>query len=227
MSIKPPPSSSPLPSASDGGDDTVPESEDRRGSSSTETRLQQHEKPTLQEPPAKRAGVVPEDLGELMDNMQKHFRCLFQYHSLAIGSSLDPLLNNTKEQQPTLDLSFLEPLKIKDSLLREIFFPDHNTLYVRKCMRDIFQLFCEDVNKERFPREGETVLIGSPGVGKSLLFFSRCFVHGSKIASASSNTCHLLSTDDNSRRRRLGFHHDSQRKDRRRACFVHQELVGI
>jgi hypothetical protein len=38
-------------------------------------------------------------------------------------------------------------------------------------MRDIFQLFCEDVNNERFPRKGETVLIGSPGVGKSLLFF--------------------------------------------------------
>jgi hypothetical protein len=168
MSIKPPPSSSSLPSAGDGGDDTLPESGD---SSSTETRLQQHEKPTLQEPPAKRAGLVPEELGEHMDNMQKHFRCLFQYHSLAIGSSLNPLLDNTKEQQPTLDLSFLEPLKIKDSLLSENFFPDHNTLYVRKCMRDIFQLFCDDVEKKRDPEYSETVLIGSPGVGKSLLFF--------------------------------------------------------
>ncbi len=39
-------------------------------------------------------------------------------------------------------------------------------------MKQIFGWFCEDIRGERIkPRERQTVLIGSPGVGKSVLFF--------------------------------------------------------
>jgi hypothetical protein len=199
MSAKFPPLSLSLPSAGE-GDETSQESGDNTndtGDGSTiESRLQQqHEKPELQEPPAKRvetassaidepvAVVVPDELRVLMFKMQDRFRCLCKYHSLEIGSSLNPLSDNTAEQQNTMDLTFLNPLKIKDSFLEEAFFPVHNTLYVRECMRDIFELFCEDVKKKptRVPEYGETVLIGSPGVGKSLLFFLAALYMAQKL----------------------------------------------
>ncbi len=45
-------------------------------------------------------------------------------------------------------------------------------IYIRKCMKLIFSLFSQDTRGERSkPRELKTVLLGSPGVGKSVLFF--------------------------------------------------------
>jgi hypothetical protein len=63
-----------------------------------------------------------------------------------------------------LDMSFLEPLHLIDkNLAKDNFFPN-GKMYIRDCMRTIFRLFDE--------RDfGHTVLIGSPGVGKSILCF--------------------------------------------------------
>lgn len=71
----------------------------------------------------------------------------------------------------TIDLSFLRGLKL-DAADEKFLTPDR--IYVRDCMRTIFALFRADV--EQTPRRAPDMayaaaLIGSPGVGKSILFF--------------------------------------------------------
>jgi hypothetical protein len=63
-----------------------------------------------------------------------------------------------------LDLSFLEQLAFTDKdFTMDPFFPS-GEIYIRDCMRLIFGLFSERDN-------AHTVLLGSPGVGKSVLCF--------------------------------------------------------
>ncbi len=67
-----------------------------------------------------------------------------------------------------MDLDFLNPLRLPEH--EDSFIP--TKIYIRKCMKQIFGWFCEDTRgKRRKPRALQTVLIGSPGVGKSVLFF--------------------------------------------------------
>ncbi len=67
-----------------------------------------------------------------------------------------------------MDLEFFNPLRLPEH--EDSFIP--TKIYVRKCMKQIFESFCEDIRGKRSkPRALKTVLIGSPGVGKSVLFF--------------------------------------------------------
>jgi hypothetical protein len=68
-----------------------------------------------------------------------------------------------------IDLNFLGQLSsdVPSGSVDELF---PRSLYVRQSMRQIFRLFCEDADKVA-PRMSRTVLLGSPGVGKSILFF--------------------------------------------------------
>jgi hypothetical protein len=64
-----------------------------------------------------------------------------------------------------LDLSFLEPLEqAMDGFKGDSFIP-LGEIFIRDCMRTIFGLFEEERDTYK------TILIGSPGVGKSVLFF--------------------------------------------------------
>jgi hypothetical protein len=101
--------------------------------------------------------------------------------SQTICEALNPLLSNTGGDEPSgarrvltdgavIDLSFLDELKRPD----KEWFLTPRAIYVRDCMRLIFGLFREDIEKSpRRPRDMaySTALIGSPGVGKSILFF--------------------------------------------------------
>jgi hypothetical protein len=64
-----------------------------------------------------------------------------------------------------IDTAFLDELRTVEYCNEDPFFPK-GRLLVRECMRTIFALFAKaDAD------EGQVVLIGSPGVGKSILFF--------------------------------------------------------
>jgi hypothetical protein len=69
---------------------------------------------------------------------------------------------------PTINMEFLKDLRLSDDEER---FLIPTTVYVRDCMRAIFGLFQEDVASKQMARAKSTALIGSPGVGASILFF--------------------------------------------------------
>ena len=71
-----------------------------------------------------------------------------------------------------LDLSFLDPLRLPND--EETFLP--KKIYVRQCMKDVFDLFISDATSSA-PGKFNTVLLGSPGVGKSVLFFLGALYH--------------------------------------------------
>jgi hypothetical protein len=94
-----------------------------------------------------------------------------------IGSSLDPLLlvtpmprDATQQRavdERVVDMSFLSPLVLPNN--EPFLIPA--SIYVRDCMRMIFDFFCDDIKADMTPDSKNTALIGSPGVGKSILFF--------------------------------------------------------
>jgi hypothetical protein len=115
--------------------------------------------------------------------MQENYGCTLSYCSIKIGSSLDELAHGEMgdaESDSTLeydsmediepfrerliDLTFLDDLRIDDEPFLS------NRIFVRNNMRKIFGLYLNDVDTVR-PEKRPTALIGSPGVGKSVLFF--------------------------------------------------------
>lgn len=95
---------------------------------------------------------------------------------IEIGSMLGPLLPVTpvgddftqqSDQGRLIDMSFLDPLR--SEIAERFLIP--STAYVRDCMRMIFALFLEDIESNKKAGAKNAVLIGSPGVGKSILFF--------------------------------------------------------
>ena len=71
-------------------------------------------------------------------------------------------------QTETMDLSFLDELRLPGK--EEIFLP--KKIFIRNCMKEIFEVFKKDADDgTRTPGNSHSVLIGSPGVGKSILFF--------------------------------------------------------
>jgi hypothetical protein len=122
--------------------------------------------------------------------MQQQFGCTLSYCSVSIGSSLNKLAHGgivadadsyssesirvediETYRENLIDLSFLKKLRIEDD---EPFIP--TKIFFRSDMRKIFGMYLNDVGavdpKKRVkPMKRPTVLIGSPGVGKSVLFF--------------------------------------------------------
>jgi hypothetical protein len=100
-----------------------------------------------------------------------------------IGSSLDALLvpppiGKTTATTPDVsalqqqvgrlvDMSFLTPLVVPQN--EKFLVPA--AVYARDCMRTIFDLIRDDAGANMEPDSSNTVLIGSPGVGTSILFF--------------------------------------------------------
>jgi hypothetical protein len=69
----------------------------------------------------------------------------------------------------TVNVGFLKDLRLAKEEER---FLIPKSVYVRDCMKVIFGLFLEDVKDDAVPpKSNSTALIGSPGVGKSILFF--------------------------------------------------------
>jgi hypothetical protein len=119
--------------------------------------------------------------------MQTKFGCTLSYCSIQIGSSLNQLAHGCDMvadddadsyssesirvqdietyRERLIDFSFLKKLRMEDD---EPFFPTR--IYVRNDMRTIFGFYMKDVGTVK-PMKRPTVLIGSPGVGKSVLFF--------------------------------------------------------
>ena len=106
------------------------------------------------------------DISAFNAKMMAKYHSEFAMCTIDVGSSLDPLLIDTDaicRDHRIVDLDFLEGMR---SLDEEAFLP--NKLYVRDNMRKIFGLY---VNDSFPPNKRRTVLVGSPGVGKSILFF--------------------------------------------------------
>jgi hypothetical protein len=88
---------------------------------------------------------------------------------LTVESKVDSQADGGLESR-TIGLSFLDPLR--DAEEEKFLVPDK--IYVRDCMRRVFSLFHEDavqVPRRRPSKAYSAALIGSPGVGKSILFF--------------------------------------------------------
>jgi hypothetical protein len=122
-----------------------------------------------------------------------------------IKNSLLPLLSagpdddddddgtNSDVSARTIDMSILRGFKVRPDL-EEFLVPDH--IYVRGCMRRIFAFFRDDVapgsQLRRAPNMARSAaLIGSPGVGKSILFFLAALYQ-----SGTSRTLYYRRTND-------------------------------
>jgi hypothetical protein len=104
------------------------------------------------------------DLAAVNDSMNRTYMCSLDRCVVDIGTSLDPLLQTRGDH---INLNFLQELNGPSDLV-DRFLPE--TIYVRESMRTIFALFLRDA-KAVHPKHTKTILVGSSGVGKSVLFF--------------------------------------------------------
>jgi hypothetical protein len=117
------------------------------------------------------------------------YRGDFREVVVPIGTSLGPLFSPSTNTPATsqggggggadnrrLDLGFLGPLRLpveeegKDRAPEETFLLPP-AVHVRDCMRTVFGLFREDVERGKPPGSKSAALVGSSGVGASILFF--------------------------------------------------------
>jgi hypothetical protein len=116
------------------------------------------------------------------------YRGDFREVVVPIGPSLGPLFPPTTNTPATsldggegadnrrLDLGFLGPLRLPVEEEGKGRAPEETFLlppavHVRDCMRTVFGLFREDVERGKPPGSQSAALIGSSGVGTSILFF--------------------------------------------------------
>jgi hypothetical protein len=105
------------------------------------------------------------DLDALNAALSKTCKGQLDHCEIDVGTNLDPFLPNCATN--TVSLSFLQKLKVANGIDRII--PD--AVYVRDCMRLIFNRFADDEASGVAGRIPRTLLVGSPGAGKSVLFF--------------------------------------------------------
>ncbi len=104
-------------------------------------------------------------LAKLNDDLKSNFRQQLEECFISVASLVD---FSCLKDGAIMDLDFLNPVRLLES--EESFLP--KKIYVRNCMKLIFGWFCEDTRDERCkPGNVRTVLLGSPGVGKSVLLF--------------------------------------------------------
>jgi hypothetical protein len=106
-----------------------------------------------------------------MRKFAKTFEFEWHHQRINIGASLRPLLEPDPGDR-RIDLSFLNGLRVPG----DRFLPS-GSLYVRDCMRTVFALFGRDRTDEVDIHSLRTALIGSPGVGKSILCFLAALFH--------------------------------------------------
>jgi hypothetical protein len=110
----------------------------------------------------------PFDLGLFNDKMREHYGlCKWEFHSIDATHSLNQLLNASSPSGISLD--FLEPLTIREDEGEELFLPKR--FFVQDNRRSILKLFLDDISNGLRPERRHTVIVGSPGVGKSVLVF--------------------------------------------------------
>lgn len=88
----------------------------------------------------------------------------FQHCDINVSGLEDILSLTENEAMQKIELNFLNDLR--GNIAEDTFLP--KVIIIRKCMKFIFNLANNDT---RNPRAGKRALIGSPGVGKSILFF--------------------------------------------------------
>jgi hypothetical protein len=85
------------------------------------------------------------------------------------GGESPPATTRAAAAGRTLNVGFLKDLRLAEDEER---FLIPTTLYVRDCMKVIFGMFLEDVKDDAVPpASNSTALVGSSGVGASILFF--------------------------------------------------------
>jgi hypothetical protein len=105
------------------------------------------------------------DLASLNQSLSIEFGCQLVHCVVNIGTSLDPLLPGSHTNN--IALSFLDGLRASSGSTDPVI---PQRLYVRESMRRIFGRFSTDANGVE-PCTTRTVLVGSSGVGLSVLFF--------------------------------------------------------
>jgi hypothetical protein len=128
-----------------------------------------------------RALVV--DRARFNEEMERTFGCVLNHAVIDFGDSLDPLLWDPEraslEGDVHINLDFLDEIRVAPGG-EDFWLPQ--SIYVRESMRQVFRLFASDaallhdgtmvdVVAAVPPKAKGTVLIGSPGVGKSILCF--------------------------------------------------------
>jgi hypothetical protein len=108
-----------------------------------------------------------------LNDFTNPFGFQFTHKHLTIGSSLDPLFKEPGGRR--LNLSFLNDLRVPG----DRFLPN-GSIYARDCMRNIFALFGRDSSGTVDIHNHRTALIGSPGVGKSILCFLAALFYSRK-----------------------------------------------
>ncbi len=104
-------------------------------------------------------------MAELNDVLLSDFKIKLKECFVSITSLLD--FSDLRDGS-ILELDFLNSLRMSGR--EDSFIP--KKIYIRKCMKLIFGWFCKDTTGKRGkPREFRNVLLGSSGVGKSVLFF--------------------------------------------------------
>jgi hypothetical protein len=133
---------------------------------------------------------------EFKKNLKNTYKCELKDCVIDMKEWLNPLTSeNPETKDRKIDLEPLQRQLAEDPVLNsqlngdleDLFLP--RSIYVRHEMRGIFKLFCRDVNLLQhnnndeeevvpskktslvLPRKKKTILLGSPGVGKSILFF--------------------------------------------------------
>jgi hypothetical protein len=133
---------------------------------------------------------------EFKKNLMDAYDCELKDCVIDMKEWLNPLTSENPETKDCkIDLEPLQRQLAEDPVLNsqwngdleDLFLP--RSIYVRHEMRGIFKLFCRDVNLLQhnnndeeevvrskktslvLPRKKKTILLGSPGVGKSILFF--------------------------------------------------------
>jgi hypothetical protein len=116
------------------------------------------------------------DRARFNEDMQREYGCVLNHAAIDFGDAFAPLLQNPAnawmQGHVHVNLAFLNGIRTRGT---DCFLPQ--SIYVRNCMRQVFRLFArdagalEDVVAAVPPQTKGTVLIGSPGVGKSVLCF--------------------------------------------------------
>jgi hypothetical protein len=106
------------------------------------------------------------DLASLNQSLSIELGCRLAHCAVNIGTSLDPFLPGSDTNE--IELAFLDGLRASTGSA-DPYLPQ--TLYVRESMRQILGLFFRDADHGVTPRTTRTVLVGSSGVGLSVLFF--------------------------------------------------------
>jgi hypothetical protein len=103
-----------------------------------------------------------------------------EYKSMSVTNLFLPFKHDSEEKK--ISLSTFGPLIEREPVTSNPFFPKNQTLFVRPSMKRIMKRFTWNEEKRQAMHDiaNQWILIGSPGTGKSLLFFLAAVYKASK-----------------------------------------------